>query len=888
MKTTSSHTIYSHPGLSLVAMAVLGALSGPALANDAEASQDDTALIEEVVVSASRLKGTATAVLEERKQQAFVADIMGAEQISRSGDSDAASALRRVTGLTLVDGKFIYVRGLGERYSSTQLNSAAVPSPDPTRSVIPLDMFPSDIIESLSVQKSYSPSMPASFGGGNVDIRLKTIPTDFVLNVSGTVGSNSNNFDDGLSYKGGKDDWFGEDDGTRALPASIKSVYDSGQSLDDLSAEQSRALAQDLNRNYDPRQSTIDPNHGLDFTLGNSFDNGDWRYGFLSAVSYDRKVQVGDEYQGEEFVLGENSAAMIRGYDSIQSTEETTRWSGMLNFGVEWRKNHKVDFSTMMLHDTQDQIRDKLGISENVNEADNRRIRSYDVTYEARELIVNQIKGMHTFPEWQFVGLDWKYSIGRSNRDAPGNINTRFIVTDANEDGVYDVANEAALTNATTATRYTFQTLDDEVENYGFNVTLPWSLDKTEVEFKVGADFISKERNASNRRFDINTRAFSGVDFGGDKLNDILSDTVIANADLNGPILNDTTVGGDDYISAQKIDAYYVEGDFFFDNTWRLSGGVRWEDFRQASVPLDPFTGQLEIERDATAEDYRDLAFQEEDFYPALALTYVQSGETQYRLSYGETVVRPDLREITKANYIDPLTEFPVGGTPGLRTTAIKNYDLRWENYYDTGENFSVGLFYKDMSNPIETVQSPGQDGPPLIRIANAEEGYVAGVEFEFLKDFTFLDGFWQDVFMTGNLTLSDSEITLDRQAIVEQTGVSAAITNTKRRLTGHSEYVVNLQLGYDAPSGNHAATLIYNVFGERIIIPGIEGQDEAMEQPFHSLDVNYTYFPDFNSSLKFKIKNLLGNEQEIEADGTLVRRKEKGTEFSVQYEYQF
>ena len=201
-------------GLSSLAAAILTALSSaPAVAQQSEEDK----IIEEVVVQASRLKGSASAVIDERKNQAFVADILGADQISRTGDGDAAAALRRVTGLTLVDGKFIYVRGLGERYSSTQLNGATVPSPDPTRTVIPLDLFPAEIIESLSVQKSFSPSMPASFGGGNVDIRLKTIPSDFVLTVSSSVGGNSENFDDGIGYTGGDNDWYGKDDGTRGM-----------------------------------------------------------------------------------------------------------------------------------------------------------------------------------------------------------------------------------------------------------------------------------------------------------------------------------------------------------------------------------------------------------------------------------------------------------------------------------------------------------------------------------------------------------------------------------------------------------------------------------------------------------------------------------------------
>ena len=190
-------------GLSLAIASILGA---SALPLSAVAQQSEDEVIEEVVATGTRLKGTATAVLQERQNQAFVADILGAEQISRTGDGDAAAALRRVTGLTLVDGKFIYVRGLGERYSSTQLNGMTVPSPDPTRSVVPLDLFPSSIIESLNVQKSYSPNMPGHFGGGNVNIRTKSIPSEFVFNVSAGGGWNTQNSDTGVFYSGGGDD----------------------------------------------------------------------------------------------------------------------------------------------------------------------------------------------------------------------------------------------------------------------------------------------------------------------------------------------------------------------------------------------------------------------------------------------------------------------------------------------------------------------------------------------------------------------------------------------------------------------------------------------------------------------------------------------------------
>lgn len=886
------NTKFKSFALSSLAVAVM------ATTGQVVAQEDESQAIEEVVVKASRLKGTASAVMQERKNQAFVADILGSEQISRTGDSDAAAALRRVTGITLVDGKFIYVRGLGERFSSTQLNGAAVPSPDPTRTVIPLDLFPSSIIESLLVQKSYSPSMPAHFAGGNVDVRLKTIPSDFVFKVKGKLGSNTDNFDDGLTYNGGSDDWYGIDDGTREAPAELMQLWNSYTSINDLSQADNRAIAAQLNRDYDPVKESIDPNMGLDVTLGNKFDFDDFRLGFLSAVSYDNKWSVSEGYEGQDFTKSEDKYTLQRGFDDVETTEHSVRFSGMLNLGLEYRRDHRLDFTSLILHDTRDEISDKKGNTNNVTITDGLRVRDVEVIYEEREMISNQIRGTHNFNDWWGLGADWFYSDSRSNRYAPGNIETRYIIADGSngqaEDGVFDYINESSLRNATTATRYTFQDLDDEVENYGYNLSLPLMLDSTEIELKFGGNFVKKSREAFARRVDINTLAFSDLDLTGYELNTILTDDVMLNQPLSGNenIMRDTSVAGDDYYSGQMIDAYYVEADFFFDNTWRLTGGVRWEDFRQVVAPLDPATGQFDLPAQPTQEDLAALAFKEDDFFGALALTYVLSDEMQFRASVGQTTIRPDLREVAPATYIDPLTGYPVGGTPGVESTDILNYDLRWEWYMETGENLSVGLFYKDMDMPIEAVQSPSQDGPPLIRIANAEDGYVYGIEVEFMKDFTFLGDLGiargEEFFLSGNITLSDSEINIDTQRVVEQTGVSTSITNPTRRMTGHSEYVVNLNLGWDAPNGNHTATLAYNVFGERIIVPGIEGKGDSYEQPFHSLDLVYTYYPTYSSTLTFKVQNMLGEEKELEFDNTLLKSETKGTSFQVALQWEF
>lgn len=854
-------------------------------------AQDEEQLMEEVVATGTRLKGTATAVMEERKEQAFVADILGAEQISRTGDSDAASALRRVTGLTLVDGKFIYVRGLGERYSSTQLNGSSVPSPDPTRNVIPLDLFPADIIESLSVQKSYSPSMPASFGGGNVDVRLKTIPTDRLVNFSVSTGYNSENSDDGLTYDGGDNDWYGKDDGERAVPADIQNRWDAKNFLDNLEQEEALDLFSQVKRNYGPDTESVAPDFGANFTFGDSIPlNDKWGAGFLFTAGYDRETEVSEQYELQQADRVQDSINLVRFFDDIKATEQTTKWSSMLSFGIDYDRHHRIDYSLIALNDTTDEVKEKFGHTENLSAAEGVRIRDINVNYEERRMYTNQIKGMHTFPELNFMGFDWRYSLGRSARHAPGNMEARFTIADANEDGVFDTETEMSLIDAQTAGRYSFQTLHDRLENYGYNFTLPLSLQNWEIELKFGGDFVTKTRDAENRRFDVNTLAFEDSSLlDGDDFGEILNDEVLANSDnfnTTRAIIRDTTIAGDDYAAGQKIDAYYFEGDFFFNNKWRLTGGVRWEDFRQVVAPFDPRTNQFDLADDA---DRSQLAFQEDDFYPALAMTYFVDEQMQLRASYGETVVRPDLREVSSATYIDPLTEFPIAGTPGIETTKIKNYDFRWEWYREYGNNLSIGLFYKDMESPIESVQSPAQDGPPLIRIANAESGEVYGIEIEFLQGLEiFGTGIWDNMFTSGNITISDSEIELDRQSIVDQTGVSTAITNTTRRLTGHSEYVVNLQLGFDSDNSEHSGSLVYNVFGDRILIPGIDGFDDSYEQPFHSLDMVYKYYPDFNTTITFKAKNILNQEKEIEFEDTLLRSETEGVGFSLSYKYTF
>ncbi|RUO63336.1 TonB-dependent receptor [Pseudidiomarina planktonica] len=861
---------------SKLGLAIALALSSQ-LALAQEQAADES--IEEVVTTATRLQGSAAAVVEERKAQAFVADILGSEQISRTGDSDAASALRRVTGLTLVDGKFIYIRGLGERYSSTQLNGAQVPSPDPTRNVIPLDMFPSSIIESLSVQKSYSADMPAHFGGGNVDIRTTSIPAEEVFNIQLGTGWNTENSSDGLTYDGGND-WTGSDD-VRALPqnfldalATYGSVnFNDIADYEGISQDEARLVNRDLmnslNTDYDVYSDSIAPEVKASVSYGDRYEFGsDWAVGFLAGVDYDRSTDNSDE---QRRVLGFAGDSLVNQFQSeSQITTHSVELSGMFSLGLEYGNNHKLETTTLFLRDTQDRI--EQGITESIDTIGEQDLAFFDtdIRYEERELFSNQISGSHMFPEYMNIAVDWQYTESTARRDAPGNVFTR-------QGADADLGEQAENLNyqrSRNAAILEFQNLEDEVQSYGADVELPLYFGGDELVLTGGGEVMKKGRQSYGRRFGFSTEGTPFDQLTNVEFSDLFGPDSVNNPDNNLQVFGAPTLTDPNYLAAQQIEAGYGMFDYSTDK-WRLNAGARWEQYSQVSA-------QIDLAESTIIGDIANTSRTEDDWFNSLAFTYFLNDDMQLRFGYGSTTVRPDLREITEVIFIDPLTSDKVRGNPNLASSDVQNFDVRWEWYMPSGDNLSVAAFYKDLDKPIESVEAKATDSDRVITFLNGDAGEVYGVEFEFLKDLSFVTS---GLFTTGNLTLSDSEITISNTGSVE-------LTNNKRRMTGHSEYVVNLQLGYDSVNGEHSGSLVYNVFGERIAFAGSvfggQGIDDAYEQPFHSLDAVYTWYPDFNSNVKLKLQNLLGEDIEIEQNGQTIQSQTVGTNITLEYSYSF
>lgn len=867
---------------------------------------------EEVVVL-GRQRSAATDVMEERIQQEVVVDLLGSEQISRVGDSTVSLALRRLPGVTLVSDQFIYIRGLGERYSSTTLNGAYVPSPDLTRNVIPLDLFPAEIIDSLSVSKGYSADMPAAFGGGNVDIRTTGIPDEPVIDFQFGSGWNTNSSDKFITYAGGDDDWQGSDDGTRALPGQIKNAIQEFQG--DLSANGilrglnrdgqphsqaqaqalNRQLATSLNRNVEFKRESTDPDYTFEAALGNSWYVGEqerWRFGVLALGDYK------NQSRNRERITRDASDPNDL-YFTTQRSVNQVALTGSLNLGLEYGEDHKFEATGMYLRNTEDEASLSTGHTFNFTRADGRQLRNYRIRYEERDLELQQYRGTHTLGDdtldllgWSSLGflefakdltVDWFYSDATARTDIPNEV---LIAAEDSIDPATGALVSTAIRRSGSAADYRFTDLIDKVESSGWSAALPIEFGAdSSLTLTVGQDEYLKARRYLQTQLQIGTNlpnALAGTP------GTVFTDDNILNP-ANGFSLGLGGIGTESYLAAERVDAAFTKFDLNLAKTWRIAGGVRWEQFRQVTLPVDQYqfdTGVSKIPVPADRLD--DLITDEDDFYPSLSLTYMAkdfwADDFQLRFGWSETVARPDLREISAATYIDPLTEARVLGNPDLVRSDIMNADVRAEWFFASGDNFTVSLFYKELENPIETVEGAGTDDDVALTFINAESAEVYGIEIEWLKSLGFLAdslGGWTDAFfVAGNLTLSDSELVIGSQA--------QNLTNPKRRLTQQSDYVANLQLGFDSPGRVHSAALVFNSFGERIFFAGRNGAPDAIEKPFHSIDLTYSFYPTDTLSLKFRAQNLLDEKTEIERGNVIALEQDFGLTFKLDASFKF
>lgn len=867
----------------------------------AEVTDAPQQIIDEVY-AIGRLKTTVFDVAAERLNQDVVADFIGAVEIGRVGDSSVSMALRRVPGLTLVNDQFVYVRGLGERYSSVLLNGAQVPSPDLTRNVIPLDIFPTAIIDALAVQKAYSPEIPAAFGGGNVDIVTRGLPNRAIFNVAIGSGANFDSNGTGLTYRGGRDDSLGTDDGTRAFPPALEaalaryrgdisptSIYtalSSDGSLHAFSEAEAlnRALALSLNRDLEIERKSLGPDGSLEIALGNRWfpggNDSDWELGALGLVSYDNAWRNRERIE-------RGLADPERLVENKQRTINQVSLTGVVNIGLSFTSDHEIATSSFFLRNTEDEAAISTRTTNNFQLSDGLRLRDYEVRFEERALTANQIRGRHVIGQdtrERFAFLDrpaleglvttWYSSDATAETDIPSE--ARFSAVDA-VDPVTGELLQSAIRASNSAADYRFTTLKDRVRSRGWDVMKPLVFERLDVELSGGQDVSEKARSYVQTQFGLGTTANAAAPVLVGTPGSVFTDANIENP-ANGFVLSAGGIGTESYLAAQTEEGAFLKVDALLDDKWRFSGGARWEQFRQVSLPIDTLRYDVALGQCALAPcdagALERIAFFEDGVYPAFSATRmfrdVWADDFQLRFGASKTVARPDLREVSAASYIDPLTETRIRGNPTLETSAIENFDVRAEWFFANGDTFTVSGFYKRITNPIETVQGAGTDDNISLTFVNAESANISGLEVEWLKDLSsFGIRLLEPLFFSGNVTLSDSKLRVGH--------VGFNVTHDLRRMAQHSKNVVNLQLGYDSPDGVHSVSLAYNTYGERLFFAGRDGMPDAFEQPFDSVDVVYSIFPTDKLKVKLRLQNLLDEKLEIEQGGVRVIEQSVG-----------
>jgi len=840
---------------------------------DADLAQDESAIdVVEVETTAERQAIEGQILMRQRS--AAVGDSVGRGEIAKTPDRNAAQSAQRVVGATIVGSRFVYVRGLGQRYTNAQLNGVPLPSPEPDVNSVPLDLFPALVLDSLTIAKTFTPDTPGDFAGGSVRIQTREIPKKFFLSPSISLGYNTaSTFRNRLTYRGGGTDWLGFDNGLRALPGDIPSYRLSqnaakpGGSLVD-EAELKR-YGESINTFMSARRSLTPPNFGGSVVIGDGYDlGGDRRIGYLAALTYSRTFSIRDEIYRE---YRKNGSDLARNVDyQIETGNDAVRWGAFASVTYEAAEGHRITLTGLRSQLSDNAARWTDGTSFVGEEAVRHQTR---LSFISRDLTTAQLQGEHTLKALNHAIVDWNLSISRAARNEP---NTR--------DDVWEVDPESSVKqfhyagNNAQAGRHLYSDQRETAYGAGLDFTQPIVEVPRESKLKFGGAVSLRKREFAARRFNFEFARSPALTppilCPQTKYDESCADALFKNQNI-GPLiqLDDSTLPTDAYHAKLNVFATYFMGDLSLTKNLRAIVGERIEMTRQTIDPFDQFNSGARLE----GADLKST-----DLLPALSLVYSTSEKGKLRASVTRTVARPQLRELAPYAYNEIVGGRTLTGNPDLNLTKITNGDIRFEYFPTPRETLAVSVFAKHFVDPIEPVilQTGGANS---LTYENSPSANLIGLELEARKSLDFLSEHLKRVSIISNLTLAESKIT------VRQTGANF-ITNTSRALTNQAPYVVNVAVDYAGETGFNAR-LLYNVVGPSVVEVGTGGLDDSYEQPRHRLDAAISQDLGQHFNVRVTGENLLNapflmTVGSSARDDRIVRKYTEGATFLLSLQY--
>lgn len=818
--------------------------------------------LEDTVVYTPYIEGGVAGVVAERRETAQVVDVLSAEQMSRAGDGDAASALERVTGLTVVGGRYVYVRGMGERYSATLLNGAGVPSPEPERRVVPLDLFPTGILSSVVVRKTYSPDLPGEFGGGVVELRTRSLPEESFLDVSASTGYRpGTTFEDGLTYHGGDLDFLGIDDGTRALPGAVRAASNQQILLErtrlsdkGFTAAELERLGESMPNHWNTARRTVPPPLGLGISGGHVLRLGDVKVGGVASGHYDQDWDL-STYRQTYYLVGAGGALEKQHAYDFESLERRIELGGVLEAGAEIGKAHRIGLTTLLLRITDDETRVFSGRNRDAATT----IEVTRLRWIEQMLLSQQVRGEHDLGAAD-LHLDWRYAFSRATRDEPDRRTYRYDHEPQKQQPGTDLR---LLSDRPEGNQRLYSELVDDTHDAALALRWPFGDGSS---LGAGAQVVLRDRGVDTRRFKFQDKGPRAGDpaIKSQRPEDIFVPENIGNDAFQ---FQETTRQTDNYSAAQQVYGGYLQTDLRLPWNLRLAGGLRVEHSDQQVETFELFNPDQ-------APVVASLVHT--DLLPAAGLTWSFVESMQLRAAFGQTVARPDFRELSPATFNDVTGGRQVFGNPDLDRAVIRHYDVRWEWYPSPRDSVSVALFYKDFERPIETIIIPSAQFS--VTYANAEAATNMGAEIEGRTSLGFIHPATTDLYLAGNLSLIRSRVTLADDGIQ---------TSKERPLEGQSPYVVNLQLGWEDLDTGFNASLLYNLSGPRIVEVGAQGAPDILEEPRHQLDAVVSTKLGAGFSLKLKAENLIDQPARRTQGGRETYEEVLGRKFGIGLSYE-
>ncbi|KWV90878.1 TonB-dependent receptor domain-containing protein [Erythrobacter sp. YT30] len=834
---------------------------------------------------------TGRRIRDPERSSTQVLTVLSEDDIARTGESDIAGALGRVTGLSVVGDGRVFVRGLGDRYSLALLNGLPLPSPEPLSRVVPLDIFPTNVVASSLVQKTYSANYPGEFGGGVINLTTKAVPVEDFLSISVSAsGDTETTFQNGLTYFGSDWDSFGFDNGNRDIPSNLQAFLDSGERIGNVDIATSEGIAGQLfptNLVTLQRVSDQRPNFSGSITGGTSIELGDDTYlGILATAS------IKNSLRNRSVLSQSGSSDLSEVFDTSTTfiTDENVLVNALLGLGLDFGP-HTVRWTNLYIRDTLKTARleEAFDPFPGLNGFD---FINQQTAWFERQLIDTQLVTELDFDTFE---VDLRAGYARTDREAP--FNTTFSYTRTNIPSSPFGDEFVAYFNQLSDAGISTVAFDDlKEENYFASADVSYALTDT-FEITVGGAYTDTDRRSSSREF----RPFIAPDPSNPDLAPLDENVAVAlGLRQPGNIINGATLAGFNvtlteanpfpvFDAALEIYAGYGLFRWVPTDTLTIEAGVRYEDATQ-TVDLDQTVFTTPI-AGATATDLGN-----DYFLPGGTITYSPMDELQLRLSASQTIARPQFRELVEQTYFDPDSNRRFRGNPFLNDSELINVEGRAEYYIDGANRISLAGFYKEIDNPIENtlVSASGQI---LTSFANAPAAELYGAEVDFVYgiDLYGLGGSFfetKQILLLANYTYTQSELSVGPGDIAPVPGnegqAADQLFDNGAPLVGQSDHVANVSIGLEDTEKTQQFTFLVNYASERVTLRG-GALPDVVEDPGITLDFvarSELSFIGLPMELSFEVRNITGRDnfefQELNGNRVEINTFDVGTSFSI------